>query len=131
MKGIKSPAAGPHAHAPITDDVEDQKAKTLLPGPDGEHKLQEKYDTSARTINFYERQMPDYLAPRVIEFIARQEFLFVATADRHGECDNTSKFGMPGFIRMLGNKYVLYPEFRGNGVYANSGNLSENPTSRC
>ena len=120
-------AAHPKAHAPIPDDVEDPKAPTLLPGSDGEHKLQEKYDTRARAINFYERQMLDYLTPTMIEFIARQEFLFVATADRHGECDNTSKFGMPGFIRVLGNKYVLYPELRGNGVYANSGNLSENP----
>ena len=108
-------------------DAEERSAPTLLPGSQGEHTLQEKYDTRTRAINFYEKQMLDYLAPKMIEFIGRQEFLFVATADRHGECDNTPKFGKPGFIRVLGNKYVLYPELRGNGVYANSGNLSENP----
>ena len=61
------------------------------------------------------------------EFIARQEFLFVATADRNGECDCTSKFGEPGFIHVLSDKYLMYPEFRGNGVFANSGNVTENP----
>jgi predicted pyridoxine 5'-phosphate oxidase superfamily flavin-nucleotide-binding protein len=61
------------------------------------------------------------------EFIARQEFLFVATADRHGECDCTSKFGEPGFIRTLSEKFLAYPEYRGNGVFANLGNISENP----
>jgi truncated hemoglobin YjbI len=69
----------------------------------------------------------DYLAPKMKEFIARQEFLFVATADRNGECDCTSKFGKPGFIRVLSNKYLMYPEYRGNGVFANSGNMTENP----
>lgn len=110
-----------------TTSPEELSSPTLLQGSDGEHKLQEKYATRDRAINFYEKQMLDYLAPKMIEFIGRQEFMFVATADRHGECDNTSKFGKPGFIRVLGNKYVIYPELRGNGVYANSGNLSENP----
>lgn len=69
----------------------------------------------------------DFLSPAMQEFIAKQEFLFVASADRNGECDCTSKFGKPGFIRVLSSKYLMYPEFRGNGVYANSGNISENP----
>ncbi|MGO9391251.1 globin domain-containing protein [Rhodoblastus sp.] len=106
---------------------EEPKKPSLLPGSDGEHKIQEKYDSKARAINFYEKQMLSYLAPRMKEFIARQEFLFVATADRHGECDCTSKFGKPGFIRVLSDNYLIYPEYRGNGVYANTGNMSENP----
>ncbi len=104
-----------------------RKRQNLLEGSDGEHKLQEKYGSRSRAVNFYEKQMLDYLAPKMKEFIARQEFLFVATSDRNGECDNTSKFGKPGFIRVLGDRYLMYPEYRGNGVYANSGNLSENP----
>jgi len=108
-------------------DLENPHKPSLLPGSDGEHRLQEKYDSRYRATNFYEKQMLDYLAPAMKDFIARQEFLFVATSDRHGECDNTSKFGKPGFIRVLGDRYLMYPEYRGNGVYANSGNISENP----
>jgi truncated hemoglobin YjbI/predicted pyridoxine 5'-phosphate oxidase superfamily flavin-nucleotide-binding protein len=100
---------------------------SLLPGSKGEHILQKAYDTESRAINFYEKQMLSHLAPRMKEFISRQEFLFVATSDSHGECDCTSKFGRPGFIRVLSDNHLIYPEYRGNGVYANTGNMSENP----
>jgi truncated hemoglobin YjbI/predicted pyridoxine 5'-phosphate oxidase superfamily flavin-nucleotide-binding protein len=103
------------------------KNPTITPGSHGEHLLQEKWGERDRALNFYDRQVLDYLAPKMQEFIARQEFLFVATADRNGECDCTSKFGKPGFIRVLSKKYLMYPEYRGNGVFANSGNMTENP----
>lgn len=81
------------------------KTPTITPGSNGEHLLQEKWGARDRALNFYNKQVLDYLAPKMQEFIARQEFLFVATADRNGECDCTSKFGKPGFIRVLSNKY--------------------------
>ncbi|MGZ8142870.1 MAG: globin domain-containing protein [Methylosarcina sp.] len=100
---------------------------SLMPGCDTEHRLQEQWQTKDRACNFYNKQVLDFLAPRMREFIGRQEFLFVATADRNGECDCTSKFGKPGFIRVLSDKYLIYPEYRGNGVFANTGNMMENP----
>src|ERR1700730_6694666 len=100
---------------------------SILPGSDGEHLLQEKHGNVDRASAFYNAQFLDYLAPLMQEYIAKQETLFVATADRHGECDCTSKFGSPGFIRVLNEKYLIYPEFRGNGVLANLGNMIENP----
>lgn len=99
----------------------------IVPGSDGEHFLQKKYATEDRANAFYAGQVLDYLAPQMQEFIARQELMFVSTSDRHGECDCTSKFGAPGFIRVLNDKYLIYPERRGNGVYANLGNILENP----
>ncbi|MGZ8137666.1 MAG: globin domain-containing protein [Methylococcaceae bacterium] len=103
------------------------KQPSITPGSDSEHQLQKKWGSRDRALNFYDRQVLDYLAPKMQEFIARQEFLFVASADRNGECDCTSKFGKPGFIRVLSSKYLIYPEYRGNGVFANSGNMAENP----
>jgi truncated hemoglobin YjbI len=103
------------------------KKPGITPGSHSEHLLQEKWGARDRALSFYDRQVLDFLAPKMQEFIARQEFLFVASADRNGECDCTSKFGKPGFIRVLSNKYLMYPEFRGNGVFANSGNMTENP----
>ena len=101
---------------------------TLVPGSDGEHYLQKKYGYPEDRANaFYNGQVLDYLAPKMQEFVAKQEFMFVSTADRHGECDCTSKLGTPGFIRVLNEKYLIYPERRGNGVFANLGNIIENP----
>jgi truncated hemoglobin YjbI len=98
----------------------------LLLGSDGEHALQLRYGTRERAQGFYARQMLDFLAPTMKEFIARQELMFVATADRHGECDCTPKFGEPGFVQVLGDRHLIYPEYRGNGVFASLGNISEN-----
>lgn len=102
-------------------------ARGVRRGSDGEHQLQCKYSSEDRAQGFYSRQVLDHLSPAMQEFVARQEILFVATADRHGECDCTPKFGRPGFIRVLGEKYLMYPEYRGNGVFANLGNITENP----
>jgi truncated hemoglobin YjbI len=124
-------ASRPHVddRRPQKDPADPARLKkpTLLPGSDGEHALQVKYGAKDRALGFYGRQVLSFLSPLMRDFISRQEFLFVATADRHGECDCTSKFGEPGFIRALSEKYLAYPEYRGNGVFANLGNISENP----
>jgi len=104
-----------------------QKKPNILPGCNTEHLLQDQWQTRDRANNFYNKQVLDFLAPKMQEFIKRQEFLFIASADRNGECDCTSKFGNPGFIRVLSDKYLIYPEYRGNGVFANTGNMLENP----
>lgn len=103
------------------------KTPSLLPGSDGEHTLQAKYASEDRANAFYARQVLNFLAPQMREFISRQEFMFIGTADCHGECDCSPRFGEPGFIHVLGNKHLLYPEYRGNGVFASQGNISENP----
>jgi truncated hemoglobin YjbI/predicted pyridoxine 5'-phosphate oxidase superfamily flavin-nucleotide-binding protein len=107
--------------------VAPKKKPTILPGSEGEHELQEKFAAKPRAMNFYNKQVLSFLAPEMQKFIEKQEFLFVSTADAKGECDCTSKLGEAGFIRVLNEKYLMYPEYRGNGVYASLGNISENP----
>lgn len=98
-----------------------------LPGSDGEHAVQERWDAVDRARTFYDRQMLDHLNEHMCEFLARQEMVFVATADARGECDNSFRAGEPGFVVPLDPKTLVYPELRGNGVYATLGNLTENP----
>lgn len=100
---------------------------TLVPGSKGEHSLQEKYGTRQRALKFYDKQMLNHLSPVMQEFIAKQEIMFVATADSHGECDNSARFGKPGFVRVINQYFLIYPEYRGNGVLASQGNILENP----
>jgi hypothetical protein len=61
------------------------------------------------------------------EFILKQEMVFIATADSKGECDCSVRAGKQGFVRVLNEKTLLYPEYRGNGVMASMGNILENP----
>lgn len=107
--------------------VPPKKTPSILPGSEGEHELQEKFAAKPRAMNFYNKQVLNFLAPEMQKFIEKQEFLFVSTSDAKGECDCTSKLGEAGFIRVLNEKHLMYPEYRGNGVYASLGNISENP----
>jgi predicted pyridoxine 5'-phosphate oxidase superfamily flavin-nucleotide-binding protein len=97
------------------------------PGSAGEHRLQEEYGTGERASRFYDQQVLDHLNIRMIEFIGRMEMAFVATSDARGECDSTFRAGPPGFMRILDETHVAWPEYRGNGVLASLGNISENP----
>lgn len=97
-----------------------------LPGSHGEHELQERYQTTRRARNFYEHQVLDHLNEDMRAFVGRMEMVFVATADSHGECDASFRAGLAGFVRVIDERTLMYPEYRGNGVMASLGNISEN-----
>ena len=96
------------------------------PGSRGEHQLQEAYSSEKRAQSFYDGQMLDYLNHRMIQLIGKQEMMFVATADARGESDCSFRAGLPGFVVVLDERTLVYPEYRGNGVYASLGNITEN-----
>ncbi|MFI7664262.1 pyridoxamine 5'-phosphate oxidase family protein [Nocardia sp. NPDC049526] len=96
-------------------------------GSDGEHELQDRYGTRDRAERFYQDQVLDQLNPTMIEFIARMDMAFIATADKHGECDASFRAGLPGFLHVIDERTLAYPEYRGNGVHASLGNILENP----
>ncbi len=97
------------------------------PGSKGERKLQKKYGTSKSAGSFYNAQMLDYLNSEMQQFISEQEMVFLSTADSKGECDASFRAGPKGFVKTLDSKILIFPEFKGNGVMASLGNISENP----
>ena len=99
----------------------------IMPGSCGEHDLQERYGNRKRADAFYKNQMLSYLNPQMRTFIARQEMFFLSTADGHGECDVSFRAGEAGFVYVLDETILVYPEYRGNGVTASLGNITENP----
>jgi predicted pyridoxine 5'-phosphate oxidase superfamily flavin-nucleotide-binding protein len=98
-----------------------------FPGSNGEHELQEKCNTTSRANAFYRHQVLGYLNPLMQAFVTKQEMMFVGTADGHGEADTSFRAGLAGFIRVLDEKTLAYPEYRGNGVMSSLGNIFENP----
>jgi hypothetical protein len=109
-------------------EVEDPLAERdrELPGSRGEHLLQCAYGTEARAEKFYEDQVLDHLSEKMISFVQRMEMAFIATSDATGECDCSLRAGPPGFIQIIDERTIAYPEYRGNGVLASLGNISEN-----
>jgi predicted pyridoxine 5'-phosphate oxidase superfamily flavin-nucleotide-binding protein len=103
------------------------QVEPLAPGSRGEHDLQRRYGSQERARRFYQQQVLDRLNEPMISFIGRQEMVWIATADSHGECDCSFRAGPPGFVQVLDPSTLRYPEYRGNGVMASLGNIAENP----
>jgi predicted pyridoxine 5'-phosphate oxidase superfamily flavin-nucleotide-binding protein len=123
LPGIADSCSAPDPSDPFISEG----SSACLPGSRGEHLLQAAYDSQKRAKRFYDDQVLDYLNPGMKEFIARMEMVFIATADARGECDSSLRAGPPGFLEVLGDRQLAYPEYRGNGVLASLGNISENP----
>jgi predicted pyridoxine 5'-phosphate oxidase superfamily flavin-nucleotide-binding protein len=98
-----------------------------LPGSRGEHTLQVELGSDRRARAFYGNQMLDHLNEAMRQFIGRQSLMFIASADGRGECDCSFRAGDPGFVLVIDEKHVMWPEYRGNGVMASGGNVRENP----
>ena len=106
-------------------DIKEEKEMHF--GSDGERDLQNEMATCERAGKFYERQMHDHLTEKMKDLIETQEMMFLATSDSKGNCDCSPRFGHKGFVLIVDDKTLTYPEYRGNGVYASLGNILENP----
>lgn len=93
----------------------------------GERILQKNFNTTKRANAFYNNQMINFLNEDMQHFISQQSFIFMSTSDAGGNCDSTFKAGEKGFVQIIDEKQIMYPEYRGNGVMASLGNISENP----
>ncbi len=60
-------------------------------------------------------------------FIEKCPMVFVATSDSHGHPDCSYKGGLPGFVRVLDDTTLAFPDYDGNGMYRSWGNLMVNP----
>ena len=100
---------------------------TGQPGSAGERILQARLGTAERAEQFYMNQVTDQLTATMTEFIQRMEMAFIATSDASGECDCSFRAGPPGFIKVIDDRTIAYPDYRGNGVMASLGNMLENP----
>lgn len=107
--------------------MSNQKQVVSQPGSEGEHQMQEAFGTQKQAQSFYQRQMLEYLAPLMQKFISQQEMVFISTSDKKGECDCSLRTGQSGFIIVIDDKTLAYPDYKGNGVLASCGNISENP----
>jgi len=106
--------------------AEEPRSNEDLPGSEGEHEIQEELDTKERALQFYDGAMQERLNDRMISFIDERIMFFLSTADGAGETDCSPRFGPQGFVNVLDENRLAYPEYRGNGVQASLGNMREN-----
>ncbi|GJL58819.1 MAG: hypothetical protein NPIRA03_16760 [Nitrospirales bacterium] len=105
----------------------EQEDLTPYMNSEGERQAQRMFGTTRRAMAFYRNQMTNELNDKMQSFIARQEMVFLSTANAKNQCDCSYRAGTAGFVSVLNAKLLAYPEYRGNGVMASVGNILENP----
>lgn len=61
-------------------------------------------------------------------FISSRPMMFVATADAQGNPECSYKGGLPGFVRVVDDRTLAFPDYDGNGMYRSWGNVLVNPS---
>ncbi|HVF76061.1 MAG TPA: pyridoxamine 5'-phosphate oxidase family protein [Acidimicrobiales bacterium] len=90
---------------------------------DGNRRLQDTFDTRRLADRLVEVTLSDAVGPREKAFIERQDMMFVATVDADGQPSCSYKGGDPGFVRVLDEHTLAFPNYDGNGMYLSFGNV--------
>ena len=67
------------------------------------------------------------ITPDLVQFIAAQTSIFLATANAEGQPYIQHRGGPPGFLKALDDKTIAFADFTGNRQFISQGNLAENP----
>lgn len=98
------------------------------PYHDGNRHWQDRFDTRRLADRldevFVSRPWLDDGARRFIESC---DMFFLATADAEGQPQCSYKGGDPGFVRVLDETTLAFPDYDGNGMFLSLGNTRVNP----
>jgi predicted pyridoxine 5'-phosphate oxidase superfamily flavin-nucleotide-binding protein len=94
---------------------------------DGNRRLQDQFDSRRIADRLEEKLTRFAFTDSDRAFIEGASFFFLATADADGRPDCSFKGGMPGFVRVVGEAEVAFPDYDGNGMFKSLGNIVANP----
>jgi len=98
------------------------------PYHDGSRRLQDRFDTRRLADRLDDRFLQDpAIGPDDRALIERMDMFFLATADAENRPQCSYKGGEPGFVRVLDEHTLAFPNYDGNGMYLSMGNLAVNP----
>jgi predicted pyridoxine 5'-phosphate oxidase superfamily flavin-nucleotide-binding protein len=93
----------------------------------GSRGLQDRFDTRRIADRLEEKTVRDHIDDDDRAFIEARDMFFIATADEDGKPQSSYKGGDPGFVRVLDERTIAFPNYDGNGMYLTMGNLAINP----
>jgi predicted pyridoxine 5'-phosphate oxidase superfamily flavin-nucleotide-binding protein len=94
---------------------------------DGNRELQDRFGSRPLADRLVERLWRDRFKDEDKAFIESTEFFFLATADAAGRPDCSFKGGPRGFVRILRDDLLVFPDYDGNGMFKSLGNIRANP----
>jgi len=93
----------------------------------GSRSLQDRYDTRALADRIDDLLVHGTISAADRAFIEARDMFFLATADAEGRPTCSYKGGEPGFVQVLDDRTVAFPNYDGNGMYLSTGNVIVNP----
>jgi uncharacterized protein len=93
----------------------------------GHRLFQDRFDTSRLADRIDERLVDDVIDSDDKAFIEDLDMFFLATSDEQGHPNCSYKGGEPGFVRVLDDHTLAFPNYDGNGMYLSAGNVLVNP----
>ena len=94
----------------------------------GGHRLfQDRFDTRRLADRIDERLVDEVIDSDEKAFIEGLDMFFLGTSDEQGHPNCSYKGGKPGFLRILDEHTVAFPNYDGNGMYLSAGNVLTNP----
>jgi predicted pyridoxine 5'-phosphate oxidase superfamily flavin-nucleotide-binding protein len=94
---------------------------------EGSRTLQDRNDTRRLADRLAERIHTDVISAHDKAFIERMSMFFLATSDAEGQPQSSYKGGDPGFLRVLDERTLCFPNYDGNGMFLSLGNVLVNP----
>ncbi|QBR93206.1 pyridoxamine 5'-phosphate oxidase family protein [Nocardioides euryhalodurans] len=94
---------------------------------DGSRSLQDRFDTRALADRIDGLLVSDTISDGDRAFIEARDMFFLATADAEGRPTCSYKGGEPGFVHVLDEHTLAFPNYDGNGMYLSTGNVLLNP----
>lgn len=94
---------------------------------DGSRALQARFDTRRIADRIDEVLVHDSIDERDRAFIERADCFFMATSDGEGRPNCSYKGGDPGFVMVVHERTIAFPNYDGNGLYMSMGNVLVNP----
>lgn len=89
-------------------------------------RLQRRFDTERLADRIEQRLFREKMMEDDRSFIERRDMFFLATSDPAGRPNCSYKGGDTGFVRVLDESTLVFPNYDGNGMYLSMGNVGEN-----
>ncbi len=86
--------------------------------------LQQRFDTRRLADRLAEVKVHDTFTPDDRAFIERLDMFFLATVDDAGQPTCSYKGGDPGFVTVVDDRTLAFPNYDGNGMYLSMGNVA-------
>ena len=94
---------------------------------EGSRELQDRFDTRRIADRLERVNLRRTFSDGQRELIDSAPMFFLATIDPDGFPDVSYKGGIPGFVRVVGDSALAFPNYDGNGMYKSLGNVRADP----